>query len=75
MLPRPNAPTAVRRANSPLMVYRLGEEPGDDLSLSTTPEERIALVWELTRRMWTLTGKPSLGLARDRLPIRVVRPG
>ncbi|MEO8636825.1 MAG: hypothetical protein ABI587_16235 [Gemmatimonadales bacterium] len=75
MPPPLSEPTALRRFNSPVVVYRLGEEPGDDLSRSTTPEERIALVWELTRRMWTLTGQPSSGASREHLPIRVIRPG
>ncbi len=45
----PQRPAVVR-------VYRLGEEPGDDLSGTTTAAERIALVWELSRRMWALGG-------------------
>lgn len=57
-----------------MKIYRLGEEPGDDLSTSTTPEERIELVWELSRRMWMLTGRPWPHTARRDLPVRVIRP-
>lgn len=57
-----------------LRVYRLGAEPGDDLSATTTPAERVALVWELSRRMWALTGQSTLAAPRDHLPIRITRP-
>jgi hypothetical protein len=57
-----------------MRVYRLGEEPGDDLSASTTPEERIELVWELSRRMWALTGRPWPEVSRQDLPVRILRP-
>jgi hypothetical protein len=42
----------------PVRVYRLGREPGDDLSAVSTPEQRLAMVAELSRRMWELTGRP-----------------
>lgn len=71
-IPDPRAPA--HRANWPVKIYRLGEEPGDDLSTSTTPEERIELVWELSRRMWMLTGRPWPHTARRDLPVRVIRP-
>jgi hypothetical protein len=50
-------------------VYRLGEEPTDDLSASTTPEERLAMVWELTARAWTLTARPVPSYERHHMPI------
>jgi len=62
------------RQRGVLRVYRLGEEPGDDLSGTTTAAERVALVWELSRRMWALTGKPTGAVPRHQLPIHVVRP-
>ena len=55
-------------------VYRLGEEPGDNLSAHTTPEQRLAMVTELTRRMWELTGRPVPSYQRAAMPGRVVRP-
>ena len=55
-------------------VYPLGEEPGDDLSAVSTPEERLAMVVELSRRMWTLTGRPVPSYARSAMPGRVIRP-
>ena len=55
--------------------YRLGGEPGDDLSGSTTPEQRLAMVWELTMRAWALTGRPLPEYDRRRIPVKIHRPG
>lgn len=54
-------------------VYRLGEEPTEDLSAVTTAEQRLNLVWELTARMWGLTGRPLPTYARGEMPIVVIR--
>jgi len=54
-------------------VFRLGEEPDDDLSATTSPEERLAMVAELSRRMWELTGRPSPSYTRATMPVRVIR--
>ncbi len=70
----PRPPDGSRPSRGPIRVYRLGEEPGDDLSASTTPEERIELVWELTRRMWELGGGAAPSIPRERLPVRIIRP-
>ena len=69
------ADRAAARRDWPVRVYRLGEEPGDDLSAVTTPERRIAMVWELTARMWALTGRPWPTHTRAEMPVRVVRRG
>lgn len=57
----------------PARVYRLGEEPADDLTVSTTPEQRLAMVWELTRRAWTLTGRSTPAYERGAIPVMVRR--
>lgn len=44
------------RRDWPVRMYRLGEEPGDDLSAVTTPAERLAMMWQLTLDAWTLSG-------------------
>jgi len=65
---------AAARRNWQARVYRLGEEPpGDDLSAVTTPEQRIEMVWELTARMWELTGRPFPSYTRAEMPGRVIR--
>jgi len=53
--------------------YRLGEEPGDDLSLTTTAEERLEMVETLSVEAWALTGKPFPSYARHEMPV-VLRP-
>lgn len=70
MMPRSDR---AARGNWPVRVYRLGEEPGDDLSAVTTPEQRLAMVWELTARMWALTGRPRTSPPRAEMPVRVIR--
>jgi hypothetical protein len=61
------------RASWPVRRYRLGEEPGDDLSRSTTAEERLAMVTALSSEAWGLTGTPLPTYARHETPI-VRRP-
>ena len=58
----------------PVHVYRLGEEPGDDLSASTTAQERLEMVADLSRRMWELTGRPVPAAPRSEMAGRVIRP-
>jgi hypothetical protein len=75
------AARAMARAAWPIRRYRLGEEPGDDLSATTTAGERLAMVWELTLDAWALTGKPLPAYSRSETPLRIVpsavrhRPG
>jgi hypothetical protein len=53
----------------PVRRYRLGEEPGDDLSLTTTAEGRLEMVEILSVEAWTLTGRPFPTYARDDMPV------
>jgi len=62
------------RREWPVRIYRLGDEPPDDLSGVTTPAERVAMVWELSARMWELTGRPSPLYTRATMPGLVIRP-
>ena len=39
-----------------------------------TPEERLALVFELSERAWALSGKPWPESDRSRWPGKVIRP-
>jgi hypothetical protein len=67
----PDRRTARREA--PMRVFRLGEEPADDLSATTTAEQRLEMVAELSRRMWELTGRETPTYERARIPVRVIR--
>jgi len=60
---------ALDRRSWPVRVFRLGEEPPDDLSGSTTAEERLAMVWTLTLESWALAGRRLPGYARHETPI------
>lgn len=63
------------RASWPIRKYALGEEPDDDLSGSTTAEERLAMMWELARQAWLLSGRPMPEYDRASMPGRVLRKG
>jgi hypothetical protein len=63
------------RARWPIACFRPGEEPPDDLSATTTPAERIAMMWRLTEEAWRVAGRPLPTYARTRLPARLYRPG
>jgi hypothetical protein len=60
---------AISRRSWPVRVYRLGDEPGDDLSASTTAEQRLAMMWPLTVEAWALAGLPLPTYARSETPI------
>ncbi len=53
--------------------YRLGEEPRDDLSLTTSIEERLEMVETLSVEAWALSGRPFPSYARDETPV-MLRP-
>ena len=59
----------ISRASWPVRRYRLGEEPGDDLSRSTTAEERLAMMPALADEAWSLTGRPFPTYARHEAPV------
>ena len=65
---------AAARREWPVAVYQLGEEPGDDLSASTTAEERLGMMWELAQRAWLFCGKPIPDYKIKDAPGRVIRP-
>lgn len=75
MSPSDETVEARRRARGswPVKAFRLGEEPGDDLSERTTPEERIAMMWRLASDAWTSAGRRLPAYPRDRMPGRVIR--
>lgn len=59
------------RADLPVHVYRLGEEPPDNLKASTSAEERFHMVRLLTERMWAISGKTAASYARSTIPVIV----
>jgi len=73
-MPQPESSPEITPRRWTIRVYRLGEEPADDLSALSTPEQRLAMVTVLTRRMWELTGLPVPSYERAAMPGRVRRP-
>ncbi len=65
---------AAARSDWPIRRYELGEEPSENLIATTTPEERLGMMWELALQAWSLTGRPLPEYERHEIPGRVVRP-
>lgn len=68
------AARAAARGVWPVRCYALGQEPAEDLTATTTPAERIAMVWQLTLDTWALSGMPIPDYPREQSPGRVLRP-
>ena len=62
------------RAQWPVRKFRLGAEPGPDLSATTTARERFEMMWPLAREAWTFAGRAIPDYPRHRTPIRIIRP-
>jgi len=65
---------AAARASWPLRRYRLGCEPSDDLSHTTTPEQRLGMMWELAVQAWHLSGRELPTYSRHEIPGKLIRP-
>lgn len=71
-----DAGSADRRARfARVRVFPLGEEAPDDLVRTTTPAERLRMVWPLTLAAWELARLPVPEYDRTQLKVRVVRSG
>ena len=62
-----------RRNALPVRLFRLGEEPSDDLTSSTSAEERFEMVAMLSARMVEFSPKPASPPMPRGHPVRVVR--
>lgn len=80
--PRQKASTSEREAREarrltrqswPIRRYNLGDEPSDDLSETTSPGERLAMVWPLTVLSWRLASREIPAYERCDTPGRVIR--
>jgi hypothetical protein len=63
------------RAHWPIARFRLGEEPLDDLAETTTPAERIGMMWRLAEEAWLLAGRRLPTYDRTNIPAHLYRPG
>ena len=64
---------AAARRSWPLRGYRLGSEPGDNLTAVTTPEQRLAMMWELALQAWHLSGRELPTYSRHEIPGKLIR--
>jgi hypothetical protein len=64
---------ATRRGSWPVRLFRLGTEPLDDLSATSTPEERLAMMWPLAVEAFSLTGRPLPAYGRGEAPVALRR--
>jgi hypothetical protein len=62
--------TRADRSNLQVRIFPLGGEPAEDLSATTTPSERLAMVAALSDEAWVLTGIPMPNYSREQIPIR-----
>lgn len=61
------------RARWPGRLVQLADEGGEDLSETTTAEERLGMMWQLALDAWASAGRPLPTYAREDAPGRVVR--
>lgn len=64
---------AAARKSWPVRKHRLGDEPSDDLSATTTAEQRLEMMWPLALEAWSLSGRPLPDYARSAAPVRRFR--
>lgn len=62
---------AAARAGWPVHVGRIDDTEDDDLSSTTTLDERVAMVWRLTLDAWASSGRPLPSYSRSEAPGRV----
>ncbi len=56
----------------PVWMFRLGEEPRDDLTATTMAAERIEMVIELSARLPQLSESLPRSCVRHEMPVRVI---
>jgi hypothetical protein len=64
-----------KRQSWPISKHRLSDDASDDLSATTTPAERIAMMWPLALEAWRVAGRELPTYARKDIPCRLFRPG
>ena len=62
------------RAGWPIRKVALEAEGAHDTRDVSTVDERVALVWQLTREAWSLQGREIPSYPRHEAPGRMVRP-
>ena len=60
------------RSRIQVRIFPLGQEPGDDLSASTTAAERLAMLSALSEEAWAFARLAVPQYARHEIPLRLV---
>jgi hypothetical protein len=60
------------RSSLQAKIFPLGQEPGDDLSASTTAAERLAMLCALSQEAWAFAGFTMPAYGRHEIPIKIV---
>ena len=68
---RSPAASSIDRHSWPVRAYRVGSEPPDDLSATTTAAERLAMMWPLALEAWELAGRPFPEYGRREAPVSI----
>lgn len=63
---------ASTRAAWPVRIVPLRRPPDDDLSATTTAEERLAMMWPLALDAWSTMERPVPDYPRHRAPVHLV---
>lgn len=64
-----------RRQSWPVKVTRLAASGSENLSATTTAEERLAMMWRLAQDAWALMPGGIPTYTRAETPVRVIRRG
>jgi hypothetical protein len=64
---------ARRRRDWPIEVRELLDHGSDDLSATTTAEERLAMMWPLAVEAWRVANKAIPEYSREDTPSRIIR--
>lgn len=62
-----------RRQSWPVVVTHLAASDSEDLSSTTTAEERLAMMWRLAQDAWALVPGGIPTYTRAETPVRVIR--
>ena len=71
-MPQPASPRP-DRLEWPVRKFALGDEPGDNLSSTTTPAERLQMMWPLAQEAWSIAGWSLPEYSRSETPVKVLR--
>jgi hypothetical protein len=64
-----------RRAAWPIRSFPIEDQPPDDISAQTTPQQRLAMMWSLAVEAWRVSGRAIPNYDRAQIAARLFGPG